>query len=89
MSYGQCRTAVFRQSLHRLPIDWGLRDYGIDGQIGLEATPELYIDHLVAVFREVRRALGIELNGEYVAMAERRIVGDCPLFNMVMEGAAR
>lgn len=44
---------------------------------------------LMVALRLGRRALGIELNGEYVAMAERRIAGDCPLFNMVMEGAAQ
>ena len=37
------------------PPYWGLRDYGIDGQIGLEATPEAYVSRLVDVFREVRR----------------------------------
>jgi DNA modification methylase len=36
---------------------WGLRDYGVDGQLGLEATPELYVEHMVAVFREVRRVM--------------------------------
>ncbi len=35
----------------------GLRDYGVAGQLGLERTPEEYIDRLVAVFREVRRVL--------------------------------
>jgi DNA modification methylase len=39
------------------PPYWGLRDYGIAGQIGREADPSLYIDHLVEVFREVRRVL--------------------------------
>ena len=39
------------------PPYWGLRDYGVDGQIGLEATPEEYISRMVAVFAEVRRAL--------------------------------
>lgn len=39
------------------PPYWGLRDYGVDGQLGLEPTPELYVEHLVAVFREVRRVL--------------------------------
>lgn len=34
-----------------------LRDYGVEGQIGLEETPEEYIDRLVQVFREVRRVL--------------------------------
>jgi site-specific DNA-methyltransferase (adenine-specific) len=35
----------------------GLRDYGHDGQIGLESTPEEYVARMVAVFREVRRVL--------------------------------
>lgn len=39
------------------PPYYGLRDYGVDGQIGLEQTPEAYIAELVAVFREVRRVL--------------------------------
>jgi len=39
------------------PPYYGLRDYGIDGQIGLETTPEDYIEKLVLVFREVRRVL--------------------------------
>lgn len=39
------------------PPYYGLRDYGADGQIGVEDTPEEYIDRLVSVFREVRRVL--------------------------------
>lgn len=39
------------------PPYFGLRDYGADGQIGLEPTPEAYIAELVGVFREVRRVL--------------------------------
>jgi DNA modification methylase len=39
------------------PPYYGLRDYGHAGQIGLEDTPEKYVDRLVDVFREVRRAL--------------------------------
>ncbi len=39
------------------PPYWGLRDYGISGQIGLESTPEEYIAKMVKVFREVRRVL--------------------------------
>jgi DNA modification methylase len=34
-----------------------LRDYGHDGQIGLESTPEAYVARMVEVFREVRRVL--------------------------------
>lgn len=39
------------------PPYYGLRDYGVDGQIGMEETPEQYVDRLVTVFREVRRVL--------------------------------
>jgi DNA modification methylase len=39
------------------PPYWGLRDYGIDGQLGLEPTPDAYVASMVAVFRLVRRVL--------------------------------
>ena len=39
------------------PPYWGLRDYGVAGQLGLEATPTDYVDCLVSVFREVRRVM--------------------------------
>lgn len=39
------------------PPYWGLRDYGVGGQLGLEPTPEEYVDNLVDVFRGVRRVL--------------------------------
>lgn len=39
------------------PPYFGLRDYGHDGQIGLEPTPDEYIAKMVEVFREVRRVL--------------------------------
>ena len=39
------------------PPYWGLRDYGIAGQFGLEKTPEDYVQKMVAVFREVWRVL--------------------------------
>lgn len=39
------------------PPYYGLRDYGVDGQIGLEPTPEEYISRMVGVFREVWRVL--------------------------------
>lgn len=39
------------------PPYYALRDYGVDGQIGLESTPEEYIHKLVLVFHEVRRVL--------------------------------
>jgi DNA modification methylase len=39
------------------PPYYGLRDYGIDGQIGLEQVPDEYVAKLVSVFREVKRVL--------------------------------
>lgn len=39
------------------PPYFALRDYGVDGQIGLEASPQEFIDRLVLVFREVHRVL--------------------------------
>lgn len=39
------------------PPYWGLRDYGVTGQLGLEKTPDEYVAHMVEVFREVRRVL--------------------------------
>lgn len=39
------------------PPYWQLRDYGWDGQLGLEATPDEYVAALVALFEGVRRVL--------------------------------
>lgn len=39
------------------PPYFGLRDYGHEGQIGLEETPEQYVSKMVEVFREVKRVL--------------------------------
>jgi len=39
------------------PPYWGLRDYGVEGQLGLEETPEVYVERLVGIFRDVRRVL--------------------------------
>ena len=48
---GSCHCAITS------PPYWGLRDYGVDGQIGLESTPEGWVGKMVEVFREVRRVL--------------------------------
>lgn len=48
------------QSVHccvTSPPYFGLRDYGMDGQIGLEDTPAAFVERLVEAFREVRRVL--------------------------------
>ncbi|HEY5606275.1 MAG TPA: site-specific DNA-methyltransferase [Thermoplasmata archaeon] len=39
------------------PPYWGLRDYGVEGQIGLEKTHEEHVAVLVSIFEEVRRVL--------------------------------
>ena len=39
------------------PPYWGLRNYGVDGQLGLEKTPEEYVAHLLGVGRQMRRVL--------------------------------
>ena len=39
------------------PPYYALRDYGTDGQIGREATPEEYVSRITAVFHEVKRVL--------------------------------
>lgn len=45
------------QTVITSPPYWGLRDYEIPGQIGAEMDVDDYINHLVAVFGEVRRVL--------------------------------
>ena len=39
------------------PPYWGLRDYGIRGQLGLEKTPEEYVAKMVEIFGEVKRVM--------------------------------
>lgn len=39
------------------PPYWGQRNYGHDGQFGLESTPELYVERLVEISREIHRVL--------------------------------
>jgi DNA modification methylase len=68
------------------PPFYGLRDYGVDGQIGLEETPELWVEALVETFREVRRVLRpsgtlwIECGDSYVSGQGGRqsAVGELP-----------
>ncbi len=60
---GNCRAilpTLADRSVHccvTSPPYFGLRDYGIADQIGLEPTPQAYVEQLVSVFREVRRVL--------------------------------
>lgn len=61
--HGDCREVLRTlepESVHCVvtsPPYFGLRDYGVSGQIGLEPTPDEYIAELVAVFAEVKRVL--------------------------------
>jgi len=60
---GDCRETLKQlpdqcvQTCITSPPYFGLRDYGNDGQIGLEQTPHDFVDQLVSVFREVKRVL--------------------------------
>lgn len=60
---GDCRSVLKslpEQSVNCIvtsPPYFGLRDYGVEDQIGLEQTPDAFVAEMVAVFREVRRVL--------------------------------
>ena len=60
---GDCRTVLNDldersvQTCVTSPPYFGLRDYGVDGQIGNESSPEEYVESLVGVFRAVKRVL--------------------------------
>ena len=65
IEFGDCRETMRRWASHGIkaqmcvtsPPYFGLRDYGHDGQIGLEETPDAYIAAMVEVFRCVRDVL--------------------------------
>lgn len=65
IEFGDCRETMSRwaadgvkaQTCITSPPYFGLRDYGVDGQLGLEQTPEQYIAAMVEVFRCVRDVL--------------------------------
>jgi DNA modification methylase len=60
---GDCRQQLKKlapksvQMVVTSPPYFGLRDYGVDGQLGLEASPAEYVKNLVRIFRAVRRVL--------------------------------
>ena len=62
------------------PPYWGLRDYGVNGQVGMESSPQEYVGKMVAVFREVRRVLRddgtlwLNLGDSYCASGKNRSV---------------
>ncbi|MBF8297389.1 MAG: hypothetical protein HW395_46 [candidate division NC10 bacterium] len=50
------------------PPYWGLRDYGVEGQLGLEPTPEEYVAKELG-----RKSVGIDLKAEYIDLATKRL----------------
>lgn len=60
------------------PPYWGLRDYGIAGQLGLEDTPEEYVQKLADIFDDVKRVLShdatlwLNIGDSYAAQAKKR-----------------
>lgn len=60
------------------PPYFALRNYGVDGQIGLESSPDLYIENILAVFAELKRVLKpagtawLNLGDSYVSARSRR-----------------
>jgi DNA modification methylase len=65
IAYGDCRSILFDwlvlgakvQMCVTSPPYWGLRDYGVAGQLGMEKTPDEYVAKMVEVFRIVRGLL--------------------------------
>ena len=45
------------QTVVTSPPYWGLRDYDVDGQVGMEKTPDEYVKNIVNIFRQVGRVL--------------------------------
>jgi DNA modification methylase len=87
---GDCRDIMRRwiaggvkaQTCVTSPPYWGLRDFGVSGQIGLESTPEEYIANMVEVFALVREVLAedgtlwLNLGDSYATGAGGE--GECP-----------
>lgn len=82
-----CRTAMdycmAPKSVHTVvtsPPYFGLRDYGVDGQIGLEPTPDEFVAAMVDVFRSVRRVLRddgtvwLNLGDSYAKNQQRQMI---------------
>ena len=89
IEFGDCREIMRRwadegvrvQACVTSPPYFGLRDYGVDGQIGLEQTPEEYIAAMVEVFRCVRDVLAddgtlwVNIGDSYAAAGGAQVQG--------------
>jgi DNA modification methylase len=96
--HGDCREVLRTlpdESVHccvTSPPYFGLRDYGVAGQIGLEPTPDAFIEELVLVFREVRRVLRadgtlwLNLGDSYNNRTRVRASSHQPGLNGVVDG---
>jgi len=85
---GDCRTALKSLPAKSIrtcvtsPPYWGLRDYGVDTQIGAEDSPDDYVASMVEVFREVRRVLAddgtvwLNIGDTYASMRDSKAVPD-------------
>ena len=85
---GDCRTALQTLPAKSIrtcvtsPPYWGLRDYGVDTQIGAEDSPDDYVASMVEVFREVRRVLTddgtvwLNIGDTYASMRDSKAVPD-------------
>lgn len=90
VEFGDCRQimrqwaqdGVVAQTCVTSPPYFGLRDYGADGQIGLEPTPQEYVDALVDVFRAVRDVLAddgtlwLNLGDSYASFRDGKAIPD-------------
>lgn len=90
VEFGDCRQIMRRwaqdgivaQTCVTSPPYFGLRDYGADGQIGLESTPQEYVDALVDVFRAVRDVLAedgtlwLNLGDSYASFRDGKAIPD-------------
>lgn len=83
---GDCREVLKTlpdESVHCVvtsPPYWGLRDYGVAGQIGLEDSPQAFVANIVSVFDELRRVLRadgtawLNLGDSYASYRDQRQV---------------
>lgn len=64
------------------PPYWGLRNYGVDGQLGDESTLEEYVENLTGIFQELRRVLKddgtlwLNLGDKYIGTPKGTVVTD-------------
>lgn len=76
------------------PPYWGLRDYGVEGQLGMEETPEAYVQKVVEIFGEVRRilkpdgTLWLNLGDSYATGSRNRTV-DQACANSTLSGSLK